>query len=149
MTHRFFIVLLLVILGTFLQVMVGSASGIWINFALTALITAAFFINSIELVSLVLLSIFILDWQPLFSFEILVFGLLPCVVFFMHKFFPLKPWLMNFISICAGLLIFDLMFGARLFFTEPHVLLWDVALSLIFGGVAFRCLCQQKPQMIS
>lgn len=144
MSYKFFIALLFVALGTFLQIMVGNMSGLWINFSLAALITAAFFVTALELVPLVLFSIFVLSWQPAFSFELLIFGLLPFVVSLVRRLFPFEPWITNFLSLCASLLIFNLAFGTNLFIVEPYVLIWDFVVSLIFGGIAFWCFSWRK-----
>ena len=144
MSHKLLIALLLVVLGTFLQIIVGNASGLWINFALAALITAAFFVTVLELAPLVLFSIFALSWQPAFSFELLIFGLLPFAVSLARRLFPFEPWITNFLSLCASLFIFNLAFGTDLFFVEPHVFIWDFVASLIFGGIAFWCFSWRK-----
>ncbi|OGY99466.1 MAG: hypothetical protein A2945_01250 [Candidatus Liptonbacteria bacterium RIFCSPLOWO2_01_FULL_52_25] len=137
MSYKFIVALLAVALGAFLQVVVGNALGIWVNFALAALITTSFFVGVVELVALILLSIFVLSWQPAPSFEILVFGALPFVVFFIHKRFPFEPWLMSGISILVGVLALSLVFGGSLLWNEPSIFLWDIAASVGFGAVVF------------
>ena len=137
MSYKFIVALLAVALGAFLQIAVGNASGIWINFALAALIAAAFFVGVVELVALILLSIFVLSWQPIFSFEFLVFSLLPFVVFFVHKRLPFEPWLMSGISILVGVSVLSLVFGGSLLWNEPGIFLWDIAASVGFGAVVF------------
>jgi hypothetical protein len=138
MRYRFFIALFFVALGTFLQIMVGSASGMWFNFALATLISAVFFMSIIELLSLVVSALFVLNWQPAFSFELLVFSALPFVVFSAYKFFPFKPWLMNVIAILLSIPIFYFVFDVRFVVDAPVILLWDIVASTMFGAITFK-----------
>ena len=127
-----------VALGISLQVLIGNAVGTWLNFALAALIAGAFVVIVLELATLVLFSVFAMSWQPAFSFEWLVFSLLPFVVLFVYKWFPFEPWLTNGAMTLMAIVGFNVVFGGWFFVAQPSVFAWDVAISTVFAALMFR-----------
>ncbi|GEM_PF-918233 len=142
MNYKFSISFLFVLLALFLQVLLGDASGAWINFTLATLIASVFFVDFVELLVLVLFSVFILNWQPALSWEMLFFACLPFAVFSLcrSRTFPFRPWLVNLIAIFSGIIIVYFIFGIRLFTTQPYAVLWDMAGSLTFGAAVFSAM---------
>ena len=137
MSYKLLIAFIFLIIGMFLQLLLGETGGIWINFTLAALVTAAFFLNFLELLILILISIFVLNWQPAFSLEIALYIILPLVVFVLHKFLPFKPWLGISAAIILSTLIFYLVIGPRFLVATPAVFLWDLVGGLTLGAAFF------------
>jgi len=130
---------LILILAFFLQFYFGDSVGIWINFVLAALISAAFFVSFPELLVLILAAILVLNWQPVFSFELLIFALIPVVSFYFHKLISLRWWLSTPAMIFPGVVALYLFFGEQFFFLDRKVFAEDLLLSaaagLFFSGV--------------
>ncbi len=148
MTYKFFIAFLFVAFAIIVQVGLGSVSGVWIDVVLAALITAAFFVDLSELILLISLSVFILNWQPAFSLEMLFLAVLPIAAFFFHKRIPFKPWLANVVVVFLGILILYLLLGLGLLFRDPAFFLWDTAGSLLAGIFVFQGLWILGPRRI-
>jgi predicted MPP superfamily phosphohydrolase len=140
MRYRFLGAFLTLVLAILIQLYLSSAAGIWINMALGVLIAAAFFTNFLELIFLVLFSVFILNWQPAISLEIVVFSLLPLSAFFIGKFIPFRPRLSNTIMILLGVPVFYLILGFDFLIARPNIFLLDLLLSLVSGVLAFEVL---------
>lgn len=137
MLFRFLGVLLVLILALFLQIFFGDLTGIWINFALAALITATFFLDFLAVVFLTLLAVLVLNWQPAISWELLVFSGIPLVTFPLKKLLPFQPWLNNLILVFSGLCLFYLLVDFRFIFQHSKFFAVDLALALLFGLLAF------------
>jgi hypothetical protein len=137
-SHKLLVAFLFLILGIFLQLLVGETSGIWLNFTLAVLITAAFFLNFLELLVLILFAIFVLNWQPAFSLEVVFYVVLPFLALWLHKFFPFKPWLGNLAAIFLAILVFYLAVGPHFLIIMPAAFLWDVAGGLALGAIFFK-----------
>ncbi len=135
---KLLVAVIFLILGIFLQLLVGGASGVWLNFSLAALVTAALFLNFLELLLLCLIAIFILNWQPAFSLEIALYIVLPFLVFALRKFFPVKAWTWGPVVIFLSFLIFYLAAGPRFLVAAPAIFLWDIIGGLAFGGIFFK-----------
>jgi hypothetical protein len=133
MSSKFFIAFCFVFLALLLQFSLGETSGVWISFTLAALITASFFTDFLELFALTLTAVFVLNWQPVISYELLVIGSLPLAIFFARKLVPFKAWLSNLTMILVAIVIFYASFGIRPVPASRAIFLWDICLSLIFG----------------
>ena len=80
MTKRekdFFPVFLIVAIAVVFQLKFGGVIGYGYDFALAALIGAAFFVSFLELLVLALFTIFLINWQPGMSIEMLSILILP------------------------------------------------------------------------
>jgi len=140
MSLKFLTAFLFLALALFLQSFFGAVSGIWIDFALAALVASAFSIGFLELLILVLCSLFVLNFQPALSPELLVFAALPFAAWFLHraKLLPFEPPLVNAIALALALAVFYAIFGAHLVLAAPQLFLFDLAGSLAAGIVIFR-----------
>lgn len=145
MRYNFFVAILVLAFGVTLQLFAGNTFGIWINFALAALITAAFFVSFLELVVLILFSVFMLNWQPGFSFELLVFSLLPLAVYFAHKLLPFKPWLGSLVAVITCLICFYLLVSPWSLIEAPNILFIDIVFVLMFSAASFKGLRSSTP----
>jgi hypothetical protein len=119
-----------------LQFLLASA-GIHLNLSFVALICFAFVFEFWELAALILLAVFIINWQPGVSIEILIFALYPVVVHFSRNIVHWQPWIENFFAIFLG---FVILYGAvlgRAFLYHPQSFLMEVTTGFIFGAVVF------------
>ena len=101
---NFLAALLMVAVAVVLQLKFGSVIGYGHDFVLAALVGAAFFASFSELLVLVFFSIFILNWQPGVSVEMLAIFILPVVTFLGRGALPGKPWFTS-----VGFLIFSIL----------------------------------------
>lgn len=134
---RFLGSFLVLILAIILQLYAGDSSGIWINFALAALITATFFLDLLEVIFLIAFAVLVLNWQPTPSWELAVFSGVPLLVFAAKKLLPLQPWLSNLAMIFLGVILFYLLIDFRFVFQHFGVFAIDLAVVLIFGLLIF------------
>lgn len=134
---RFFGSFLILTLALFLQFYFGDSTGIWINFALAALITATFFLDFLEIVLLTLFAVLVLNWQPALSLELAVFSLVPIAVFAFGKRMPFLPWLGNLAMIFLGLCLFYLFTDFRFIFQHFNLFAADLSLATLFGILAY------------
>ena len=138
MRWKFLTAFIFLVIGIILQLSIGGAINVWFNFSLAALIVATFFLNFLELLVLILLAVFILNWQPAFSLEMALYVVLPLLVLWLRKFLPLKSWLGNLLAIFVCFLFFYLVIDARFLLVAPAVFLRDIAGGLVFGAIFFK-----------
>lgn len=128
-----------------LQFYLGYITGVWVSFALAILITLSFFLGFWELVLAAVFVVFVLNWQPAFSLEILLVAFFPFFAFWTHKFLPFKPLWGNLILIFFSVSAFYLILDARFMIGGFKIFLLDVFGSLISGAAAFRLLNYVSP----
>jgi hypothetical protein len=116
----------------------GEVFGVWVNIVLALLVTAAFFLNFLELLFLILLAVFVFNWQPAPSPEMAIYAILPILVYWLHRFLPVKPWLGNLSAIFLSIFILYVVVGADFLIAAPIVFLADAFGSMVFGAIFFR-----------
>src|SRR3989344_6544600 len=84
--------LLCVGIGIFFEILIGDIGGIWINAVLAALISLSFILALPEILLVPFFALFVINWQPAISFELIVLGILPILSFLIRKWLPLEPW---------------------------------------------------------
>jgi len=89
------------------------------DLALATLLILGSFVSLGELMILILSSVFILNWQPALSWEIIWFSLLPLAFAAIHRIFPFESWTANLISVGLGTLLFTL-------FVDPRFVVRDI-----------------------
>jgi hypothetical protein len=128
---------LIVILAVILELKLGLVFNYKFNFLLGALIAFACFVNYWELIFLNLVGIFLINWKPNLSLEIILLFLIPQ---FFYLFFKKVKW-NNFLA-----LIFFLIFGNILFygiinykflFDYPFYFFYDFIVNSLFGLLSF------------
>jgi len=134
MNFKFLGGLILLFIALLLQFFFARA-GIFINFSFAAIISFAFVFEFWELAFLTLLTVFILNWQPAPSVEILVFALVPIAVHFLHPLFHWQIWLENCIAIVLGFLVLYLAAAPSGFLAHSPAFLLDLAGGLITGAL--------------
>jgi len=79
------------------------ASGGWyLDLSFAALITFAFIFDIWQFIILILVAVFIINWQPAVSGEILVFSLYPVAVHYLKYIVRWEVWVENLAAILIG-----------------------------------------------
>ncbi len=134
---KFFGSFLILVLALLLQIYFGDSAGLWISFALVALITATFFLDLLGVIVLTLFAVLVLNWQPAPSWELAAFSGVPLLIFTMKKLSPLQPWLNNLLMVFLGVILSYLLTDFRFVFRHFEIFAIDVAAALIFGLLIF------------
>lgn len=140
---RFLIAFLFLALAAVLQFWFASF-GVFINFIFAALIAFAFLFDILDVIFFILLAIFIMNWQPAFSWELLIFGLVPLAAYLLHQNSSYEVWAANLASIFLGLLIMYLVIAPRLFLSDWKTFFIDLVVCLVFGGIIFGALNRRE-----
>lgn len=136
MTLTFLAGLIMLVITLALQAWFAT-SGIFLNFSFAALISFAFVFEFWELLLLVLLAVFVVNWQPAVSVEILVFALYPVAVYFFRKMLMVQHWVVAPAMIVIGFLVLYLFVAPRMLFADLPSFLLDVASGLVIGALIF------------
>ena len=129
---KFFAGVLILFLAVSLQFWFGSW-GLYANFVLAALVAFAFLFNIQEFIFLLLFGVFIMNWQPAISRDILAFALVPMLVFIARSRFHWDAYIGSAISIVAGITLFYVVLAPAMIVQPFGGFLIDIAAALIFG----------------
>ena|ERR1700722_6458993 len=124
--------LAILLLALTVQFILANA-GLHLNLALAVLIALAFIFDFWELACFVLLSVFLLNWKPAPSGTLILFTLIPLVVFALRKFYHSQPAIGTAIAIVVGFLIFYIAPAPTLFIANIIPFIIDVAIGLLLG----------------
>jgi hypothetical protein len=136
---RFILAILILLLACSFQFWFASA-GMFINFILAALIVFAFFFDIWELLVFVLFAVFVVNWSPAPSVDIIVFGIIPLAAYAFHKVFAWTLWTAIPVAIICGFLLLYLAIAPAAFLGNWEVFLKDLFGGLVFGGLVFLIL---------
>lgn len=139
MKFRFVIAILILLLACGLQFLFASA-GVFINLILAALVAFAFFFDFFEVAVLVLFATLVVNWQPAFSIEIMLFILIPLVAFAVCTFFSLTPSIGIPAVIAGGFLVLYLAAAPGAFIGNLSIFALDLIVSLLFGELVLAAL---------
>jgi hypothetical protein len=117
-----------------------ASGGIFVDLAYAALISFAFIFEFWELLVLVFLGVFIINWQPAASIEILVFALYPIVAYFFRRTISWQPWIAAPLATIVGFLALYLLTAPAALVSHPYAFFLDVGAGLAFGMVLFAFL---------
>jgi hypothetical protein len=134
MTLKLLAGLLILFIALTLQFWFASV-GWSFDLSFAALISFAFIFDFWELLVLIFLAVFIVNWQPRVSLEILIFGLYPIVLYFSKGILHWQVWLENAVTTFLGFLILYLIAGHGS--VNLHLFLPDVVAGMIFGALIF------------
>lgn len=134
MRIRFILALLILIFACALQSWLASIN-IFVDLILATAITFAFFFDIVELLVFILFSIFVINWQPAISAEIVLFGLIPLAAYGFHKVFAMVLWAAVPIAVIVGFLIFYIALAPTMFFVNWLTFLVDIFGALVFAGL--------------
>jgi hypothetical protein len=138
--RRFLAALLILILAFILQFALRGSLGFYSNLTLSALIAFSLSLNLPELIFLILAAVFVLNAEPAFSWDTLVFALLPVISFCLRRFFKWKPWVTCMAMIFSAFLAMYLILAPAFLWNAPALFLGDLAAGLAFGVVALYTL---------
>ena len=133
---RSILAVLILLLSCALQFWFASAN-VFVNFILATLIVFAFYFDIWELLVFILFSIFVINWQPVVSTDIFIFGIIPVVVYAFNKVFAWTTWVAAPFAIVAGFIVLYLALAPGAFFANWELLLMDLFGGLLFGGAVF------------
>ena len=140
---RFILACLFLALSFVLQFWFASF-GIFINFIFAALIALAFLFDFWDVLFFVLVAVFVVNWQPALSSELIVFALIPFAAYLIHTYSNWEAWVANLACIVLGLLILYLASAPHLFLAESGAFFIDLFACLIFGGIVFSALNRRE-----
>ncbi len=126
--------LLVLTLAFFLQLWFPVA-GIHGDFVLAALVALAFIFPFWELVFFVLLAVFIVNWQPGFSADFLLFALLPFAAFVLHRWLKWESWLGVAVLTAGAILLFYGTTAPAVFLPNIGALVADAIACVVFGEI--------------
>lgn len=129
MTLKFVAGLTILFIAFMLQFWLASV-GWYTDLSYAALISFAFVFGFWELLALVLIAVFIINWQPAPSVEIFVFALFPLVVYFSRNILRSQPWFQDFLAIVIGFSVLYLSVARAAFY-------WNAFLADLVGGILF------------
>ena len=141
MTKRekdFFPVFLIVAIAVVFQLKFGGVIGYGYDFALAALIGAAFFVSFLELLVLALFTIFLINWQPGMSIEMLSILILPTITFLGRRILPGKAWFSSIGFLFFGILLFYVVADFNEFLNNFGTILSSALFGVLFGVLVFR-----------
>lgn len=136
-SYQLFVIVLVLFIALFLQVFIGGAFGWWIELGMATLIVAAFFLQFGELLLLTLLSVLMVNWQPGWSAEILLFALIPVMAYLVKHLSPLSPLPGSLFFIGVSSVALYLIFLPHLFIQHPRIFLIDLVGSLLYGTATY------------
>jgi hypothetical protein len=137
---NFFVALLIILLAVLLELRSGWALNFSANFALATLIVLIFFMSFPELVALIVIAAWLINWQPMIGLEIGVFMFVPILFFAIRRFPPWQIWFSNIIFIVLGISLFYFIVDYSFFAGQWAMFLKDVAISLGWGAAIFAAL---------
>ncbi len=134
MRLRFILALLILLFACALQFWFASAD-VFVNFILATLIAFAFFFDIWELLVFILFAIFVINWSPIISLDIIMFGLIPIAAHAFHRAFAWTLWAGVPTAVVGGFLALYITIAPRTFFAS-----WELFLIDLFGGLVFGTL---------
>ena len=134
---RLFIGLALIGISLIFQFSSVIFIGHYVNFVLATLIALAFYLNSLELLFLAILSEFVLLPAPQLGIIPFLLVLLPFVAFVLQRLFPVSTWLTNIAVTMISIPLLYLVADASFLFLNPYVFALDEILSMAWGVAVF------------
>lgn len=139
MRVRSILAVLILLLACALQFWFASAN-VFVNFILATLIVFAFFFDIWELIVYILFAIFVVNWQPGLSIDIVVFAIIPIATYAFHKVFSWAAWAATPVAIVCGFLLLYLAIAPTALLGNWEFFLADLFGGLVFGGLVFLTL---------
>ena|SRR3989344_2883181 len=136
--NKFFTPLLILLLAFGFQHAAKTVFGWSPDFALGAVITFSLFFGFIEIAFIGLVGVFILNWQPQFSPEALMFIALPLLIVAVKKYFPWRIELNHILLVFAGLVIFYGVSNYGSFSADIPLFLKIAGSTLLFSALVFQ-----------
>ncbi len=135
--HSFLIGFLIFLIAVLFYFIFYQIFSLRIDFVLVALGVLALFLRLEEILFLSFLGIFIFSWQSIWSPEMILFLVLPLLIFGLNIFLPGKKWFSGLVGVLITLLVFYSLINFSLFFSGGAVFLTILIPGLSFGGLVF------------
>jgi hypothetical protein len=140
MTTRHILAILFLLLAFGLQFFFAS-TGIFINFILAVLVAFAFCFDFWELIIFILAAVFVINWQPALSWEIVLFALLPLAAYTARYLWRTwSAWIANLGATALAIIILYAAISPQMITGDWHGLALDLFGSLVFGQITFLAL---------
>ncbi len=137
-SHKFLAGFLVLVIAFLLWSRFGYLFNFKPDFVFASLIALSFFLGLLELLFLILLSVFLMNWQPILGVEMMIFSVVPIGIFLFRKIiFPLEGWLSNLVGIVLGLIVFYGLTDLSLALAHYGTILKDIFISALFGFLIF------------
>lgn len=136
----FLIYFLLVVLTAVLQLQFKSLYGWTPDFVLVGLLAVSFFAGLLELVSFVLLAIWLLGWRTFSAAELLSLIALPLICFWLEKTLPYKPYINNLVFVFFSAVTFYFLSSRFLFLENAAIFAEIAAADAAIGALLFYIL---------
>lgn len=130
MRLKLFAGLIILFIALLLQFWLASA-GWYIDLSYAALISFAYVFGFWELLLLIALAVFVVNWQPAASMEIILFAAYPIAVHLSRNMLHWQVWLENILAIFIG--FFLLYLSVSLIGFDRQAFFIDVIAGIIFG----------------
>ncbi len=114
-----------------------ASAGISLNLSYAALIAFAFIFEFWELAALVVLGVFIINWEPSASSEIIIFALYPIATYFFRRTISWHSWISAPLAIIVGFLALYMIAAPVALFAQPRAFFIDVVAGIVFGALLF------------
>lgn len=134
---RLVLVALLLVLAILLQKAQVDSFGWGFDWGLTILISAAIFLNPLDLVFLELIALALFMWKPFLSSEIFLLILIPWGAFWGKKIFSGDAWTQNLAFIISGVLLFYLLRLPKVFFENLPLMLNNLVGCAVAGSILY------------
>lgn len=132
-----FILALGLLLAAFAVQFWAATFNVPLDLALAALFAYALALDWPELVFFIALTVFILDWRPLWSIPILAYAFFPLFLYGFHRIFTISAWLGLLIAVAVGVVALALAAGPAVAFAHGGALLADIAVAFVFALSSF------------
>ena len=129
---KFFTGILVLILAFFLQFWLG-VWGIYANFVFATLIVFVFLFDIGEFIFFVLLGVFLINWQPMASIDIIAFAIIPLIAFAARFWFHWDQWVGSVASVVIALLLLYFVISPKMIIQPFGSFIVDLLLSIIFA----------------
>ncbi|OGY98453.1 MAG: hypothetical protein A2855_00045 [Candidatus Liptonbacteria bacterium RIFCSPHIGHO2_01_FULL_57_28] len=132
-TSKFVSAALLVLVALLLTFKLKAALGWSPDVLLPILAVAGFFLDIYALAFLVLLTVWVLNWQTGLPVEMLVLAAAPCAAWLGKRFLPAVPWLTLAAVILAGEVALYALGDASILLGNLGFIISNVVFALLFG----------------
>lgn len=126
------------IISVFAQVIFKSSIGWSPEFIMAALVTAVFYLNVLEMVLLSAFGIFMLNWQPVLGWEILLFFLMPFIIMAAKNIFPWNAIINSVFGTVLSITVFYGLVNWSAILSNPVIFAEVLMLTAIFSAVLFQ-----------
>lgn len=131
---------LLVLAALLLTFKFKAAFGWSPDLILPALAVAGFLLDVYALAFLVLLAVWVLNWQSGLPLELWILGLVPFAAWAGKKFLPSSPWLTLAVVIAAGEAFMYVLADTGVFFGNMGFIVSNAVFAVLFGLVLMTLL---------